>query len=311
MATKKYKKKTNKLTSVCSIIIILFLSIFYLLDKNDILSYNSILTSLGLKDYSITNGEVSVHFIDVGQGDCELIIAGDDVVLIDAGEKECGQTVVNYLNKENITEIDYVIGTHPHSDHIGGLADVINNFEIGKIYMPKISKDLVPTSSTYTNLLETIKDNELTISNCSYGEVINLENSQLIMYPPLEEYDNLNDYSIICKFVHGNNKFLFTGDAEKSAEEDLINNGADISANVLKVGHHGSNTSSSNDFLARVKPSICIISVGADNRYNHPSSKVIDRLNEYTSTIFRTDLVGTIVMISDSDGIKYVLEKEG
>lgn len=310
MARQKYKKKINKVTSIVITIIAIVLTAFYALDKNGILSYNSILTSLGLKDLPVASGEVSVHYIDVGQGDCELIMSGDKVVLIDSGERDCGQTVVNYLNKQNITKIDYVIGTHPHSDHIGGLSDVINNFEIGKIYMPKVPDDLVPTSSTYTKLLETIQNNNLKISTCKFGEIIQIDECQLIMYPPLGDYDNLNDYSIMCKLVHGNNNFLFTGDAEKAEENDLIGSGVDISADVLKVGHHGSSTSSSKDFLKKVNPSICVISVGDDNSYNHPNSKVVDRLNEYTDCVFRTDLVGTVVMISDNDGIRYTLEKE-
>lgn len=310
MARQKYKKKINKFTSIFVTIVVLIITVFFTLDKNGILSYNSILTSLGLKDLPVASGEVSVHYIDVGQGDCELVISGDKVALIDAGEREYGQKIVNYLNAQNITKIDYLIGTHPHSDHIGGLNKVIKNFEIGNIFMPKIPDNLVPTTSTYTKLLNTIQENNLKISTCNHGEIIQLDDSQLIMFPPLKEYDNLNDYSIMCKLVHGNNKFMFTGDAESSAEKDLIDSGADISADVLKVGHHGSNTSSINEFLKNVNPSICVISVGADNRYNHPSGKVIDRLYEYTDAVFRTDLVGTIVMISNNDGIKYALEKE-
>lgn len=310
MARQKYKKKINKFTSVLVTIIAICATLFYTLDKNDILSYNSILTGLGLKDNPVAEGEVSVHYIDVGQGDSELIISGDKVVLIDAGDRDYGQTVVNYLNKQNITKIDYLIGTHPHADHIGGLDDVIDNFEIGDIYMPKISDDLVPTTATYTNLLKTIQKHNLTISTCEFGEIIELGDAQLIMYPPIDDYDDLNNYSIMCEFVHGSNKFLFTGDAETEAENNLIDSGADISADVLKVGHHGSNTSSSKGFLKNVNPTICVISVGADNRYNHPSDKTIDRLSDYTNTIFRTDLVGTVVMISNNEGIKYALEKE-
>lgn len=310
MANNKYKKKANKLTSIITGIVILVFGILFLLDKVGIVNYDSILTSLGLKDNTTIDGEVCVHFIDVGQGDSELIISGNKTVLIDAGEKEYGTKVTEYLKKYNITKIDYVIGTHPHSDHIGGLETVINNFEIGEIFMPKIKDDLVPTTTTYLNLLKAIKNKGLKISSGEFGQRINLSKSELILYPPQKDYDGLNNYSIVTKLIHGKNTFLLTGDAETIEEKDLINSSADLKADVYKAGHHGSSTSSSSAFLKKVKPQICVISVGEGNKYRHPSDVAIKRMSEYTENIYRTDLLGTIVIVSDEKGLHLTYEKE-
>jgi competence protein ComEC len=249
--------------------------------------------------------DIEVHYIDVGQGDCELILAGDTSVLIDAGETEYGEKVTEYLSSLNIKKLDYVIATHPHSDHIGGLPNVINSFEIGKILMPKITGDMTSTSKSYENLLNAIKSKGLKATAAKAGLKYTLpvsdEKNAVIEFvaPVKESYDSLNNYSAVIRLVYGGTSFLFTGDAENEAEKDILADGADISADILKVGHHGSSSSSSKAFLEAVKPKLCIISVGAGNSYNHPNAKTIERLNIFTKQIYRTDLNGTVIVYSD------------
>lgn len=256
-------------------------------------------------EFEASEDELVAHFIDVGQGDANFIeLPNGDTMLIDAGESYESDTVIDYIENLGYTDIDYVIGTHPHTDHIGGLADVINTFNVTSIYMPKA----VSTSKTYENLLETIKDKGLSIHTGKAGvEVLSEDNLSIEMLAPnAEKYSSMNNYSIVLKITYGNISFLYTGDAEALSEKEIT---ADVEADVLKVGHHGSDTSSSDDFLARVNPSYAIISVGANNSYNHPSSSTIEKLEKYTNNIYRTDLNGSIIVKSDGINIEVETEK--
>lgn len=254
---------------------------------------------------SSDKADIEVHYIDVGQGDCELILAGDTSVLIDAGEAEYGEKVNEYLSSLNIKKLDYIIATHPHSDHIGGLPEVIDKFEIGKVFMPKITGDMTPTTKTYENLLNAVKSKGLKATAAKAGlkytiAVSDEKNAVMEFVAPVKDsYDNLNNYSAVIKFTYGDVSFLFTGDIEKEAEKDILAGGADISADILKVCHHGSSSSSSQAFLEAVNPKLDVVSVGADNSYNHPNAKVIERLNGFTDHIYRTDLNGTVIIYSD------------
>ena len=193
----------------------------------------------------------------------------------------------------------------PPLSHIGEHPNVINSFEIGKILMPKITGDMTPTSKSYENLLNAIKSKGLKATAAKAGLKYTLpvsdEKNAVIEFvaPVKESYDSLNNYSAVIRLVYGGTSFLFTGDAENEAEKDILADGADISADILKVGHHGSSSSSSKAFLEAVKPKLCIISVGAGNSYNHPNAKTIERLNIFTKQIYRTDLNGTVIVYSD------------
>lgn len=248
---------------------------------------------------------LTVSFIDVGQGDSIFIELPDKTnMLIDAGEAKSSNKIIDYIDNLGYDSLDYVIGTHPHSDHIGGLSRVIDSFNIGSIYMPKV----VATSKTYENLLETIKNKSLSIKKGFAGVVVEeTDNLKIEMLAPnSEEYSSYNNYSIVLKITYGDTSFLFMGDAETLSEKEIKGN---LKADVLKVGHHGSNTSSSSSFLEKVKPKYAVISVGEDNKYKHPSDEVLTRLNKYTNIIYRTDLNGTIKMISDGINIKIECEK--
>lgn len=249
--------------------------------------------------------ELTVHFLDVGQGDSTFIeLPNNKTMLIDGAEKKYATKIINYIKDLGYSQIDYILGTHPHADHIGGLSDIINTFDIGTIYMPKV----VATSKTYENLLTTIKNKNLKIKTGSSGvEILSEENlHSFLVAPNKEKYSSLNNYSLVLKLVYGNTKFLFMGDAEELSENEI---NADISADVIKVGHHGSNTSTSAKFLAKVNPKYVIISVEENNSYNHPSIETIEKIKQYTNDIYRTDLNGTIIIKSNGLEINTILER--
>lgn len=254
--------------------------------------------------FTPSSDELVAHFIDVGQGDANLIeLPNGETMLIDAGIASMGDDIIEYIENLGYDTIDYVIATHPHADHIGGMAEVIDAFNIETIYMPRA----VSTSKTYENLLETIQDKGLSIKTGRTGvEVLNEENLDIVMVAPnSEDYSNLNNYSIVLKITYGDVSFLYTGDAEEDNLEEIT---SDIASDVLKVGHHGSDTSTSKDFLEKVQPKYAVISVGEGNSYGHPAASTIELLQEYTNNIYRTDLNGTIVI--STDGVNINVETE-
>lgn len=242
-----------------------------------------------------------VHFIDVGQGDAAFIeLPGGETMLIDAGESEYGAVVSDYIKKLGYSLINYVIGTHPHSDHIGGLEEVIRKFDVKSVYMPKVSAN----TKTFEGLLTAVKEKGLSVNTARKDLfVINNDNLKVKFLSPVQEkYSDLNDYSAVVMLNYKNNSFLFTGDAGEAVESSLEGN---ISCDVLKVGHHGSNTSSSLAFLESVGPEYAVISCGKDNKYGHPHSEAIDRLLRIGALVFRTDLSGDIVIESDGNNIMF------
>lgn len=250
----------------------------------------------------IAQDNLLVDFIDVGQADSILIRNQDQVMLIDAGTNEAGDTVVNYLKELGITKINYLVGTHPHEDHIGGIDDVINNFDIGQIYMPKMET----TTKTFEDVLEAIENKNLTVTAPNKGDKIELGQAVgTFMTDPILDKDNLNLSSLVMRLEFGNTSFLFMGDAEKENEETINWPKTD----VLKVGHHGSNTSSSKKFLEQIEPEYSIIMVGKDNSYNLPKQETIDNLKSIGSEIYRTDENGTITITSNGTECKVETEK--
>jgi Predicted hydrolase (metallo-beta-lactamase superfamily) len=245
---------------------------------------------------SNVSGQLKAHFIDVGQGDSEFIELPDGkTMLIDAGVPEAGSTVVSYIKQTGYNKIDYLVATHPHEDHIGGMAQIIKTFNIGSIYMPKASTN----TKTYENLLQTIKDKGLTIKTAQAG--VQIEDGVVILAPVAgAKYDDLNQYSAVIRITDGNTHFLFMGDAGKPVEPLLT---GDISADVLKVGHHGSDTASSPAFIAKVHPKIAIISCALHNDYGHPHQVTLDTLNAAGTAIYGTYASGTITVTSDGNKI--------
>lgn len=242
-----------------------------------------------------TSGKgLTVEYIDVGQGDCALIRCGDKNMLIDCGEREYYQVVKSYLKNNGISRLDIVVATHPHSDHIGGMYMLIEDFDIGTFIMPKLSKGNIPTTKTYLNMISSLKEKSISPDYAAVGKVYNLSEAKIEILAPVNDSDELNNMSVICMLTYGKSKFLFTGDAETPVETDMIKNGADLKCNVLKVGHHGSTTSSGEKFLKKADPDVAVISVGEGNDYNHPHSEILDRLLKRDVTIYRTDEDGTL-----------------
>ena len=255
----------------------------------------------------ILDDKLFVNFIDVGQGDSIFIeLPNNETMLIDAGEKYESANVIDFINDKGYSKIDYLIGTHPHSDHIGGLTDVINSYDVKEIYLPKV----IHTSQTYETLLNTIDSLKLKVNAAFSGMVIfQDENLKItILSPTVEEYSNLNNYSVVVKLEYGATSFLFMGDAEALVEKDIIEY---ANSDVIKVGHHGSDTSSSIDFVNTVDADYAVIMSGKDNQYDLPSSNVVDRWTESGAKVFNTSVNGNIIFSSDGNNIFVEVEYEG
>ncbi|WP_353097314.1 ComEC/Rec2 family competence protein [Tissierella praeacuta] len=254
-------------------------------------------------DSEVNGDNLEIHFIDVGQAESILIKKGNESMLIDAGNNSDGKLVVDYIKNQNISNLKYVIGTHPHADHIGGLDDVIDTFGIEKIIMP----NAVTNTKTFEEVLDSIKNKGLSITKSKVGNSYELNGAEFtILAPNKEKYKDLNDYSVVIKLVNGNNSFLFTGDAEELSEKEILeNNKRLLKADVLNVGHHGSVTSTSEAFLDAVDPKFAVISAGKDNSYGHPHKEILERLEDKGIKIYRTDLQGDIIVISDGETIQF------
>ncbi len=254
------------------------------------------------RDAGMQQGTLEVHFLDVGQGDCTLLVCDGETMLIDAGDNDKGTYVQNYLQKQGIADLDYVIGTHPDADHIGGLDVVIYKFDCGTIFLPDVEND----TATYRDVLSAIESRQYRITNPTVGQTFSLGSAAVTIVAPNRDYGSeLNDWSVGVLVQNGENRFLFTGDAGEAAEADMLQNGIDLSADVYKVAHHGSNTATADAFLQAVNPDYAVISVGADNSYGHPQAEVLNRLREYGCSVFRTDEQGTIVAKSDGKTITW------
>ncbi len=245
------------------------------------------------------DGYLYVNFLDIGQGDAIFIeLPNKKTMLIDAGENYYGEGIIDYINSRGYSKIDYLVATHPHADHIGSMGYIVRNMDIGSVYMPQVSAN----TKTFENLLESISDKGLRIKSTQAGVAIIDENKLSVeaVAPSEIDEDDLNNCSIVMKLTYGDVSYLFTGDAEKAELKEITD---DISADVLKVGHHGSRTSTYKEFLEYVNPSIAVISCGENNEYNHPHKSTINLLENFNCEIYRTDQQGTIIISTDGNDI--------
>ncbi len=243
--------------------------------------------------------ELTVHFIDVGQGDCTLITQGEHAMLIDAGDNSQGENVVSYLDYLDIDTLDYLVLTHPDADHIGGADVVLYNISCETILTPDREAD----TKSWSDVVDAMDERDYEAVHPQPGDSYVLGEASFTVLGPLQDYDDSNDCSFVLRLTHGDNAFLFTGDAEETAEADILASGYTLSADVLKVGHHGSRSSTGDDFLVAVSPSCAVISCGEGNDYGHPHAATLNKLRASGVSVYRTDEQGTIIVTSDGSSL--------
>jgi len=247
---------------------------------------------------TLESGQAAVHFIDVGQGDAVLVQTTEGHVLIDGGDNHMGERVVQHLRDAGISELNYVVATHPHADHIGGLVDVLNSFQVGTIIMPNV----VHTTRTFERFLDAIEYNDVPLREPVAGSTFYVGGAVFtIIAPNSGGHDNLNNYSVSMRMVLDETSFIFTGDAEVESEMEMISAGHILYSDVLHVGHHGSSTSTTQEFFDAVSPNIAVIQLGADNTYGHPHREVRERLDGVA--VYRSDEHGDIILVTDGESI--------
>lgn len=279
-----------KLCKKYNLLILLLIALLLSSCNTSINTYNN------LKDNIL-----KVHFIDVGQGDCMLLSFNNHHMLIDSGTLESSDNLIKYLKQNNIKKFDYVLATHPHDDHIGSMKYIIKEFKIENFYAPKV----ISEESSFEDMINYLRMKNLKIKTARDGVNFTLGNAiHCEMFSPIRNtYDNLNNYSAVLKVSYEDISFLFMGDAEAESELDILKEKTDVNSTVLKVGHHGSNTSTSELFLKEVSPKIAVISCGKHNMFNHPSKDILKRLINLNIKIYRTDLDGTVVLTTNGKTI--------
>ena len=291
--------KEYQIKRILKIIILLLLIVITYYYKDNIYKPTKHKTSIiqQKEEIKVVNNDLEIYFLDVGEADCALINSNGEYALIDAGNTIDGNKIVKYFESLGITDFKYLFGTHAHEDHIGGLANVIYNFNVGTVYMPNVSSEY----KSYDNVLKALNKKNLELNNPINDEEYKLGESTLKIIYNGENEEDINNSSLIMKLTYKNKSFLFTGDTTKEVEEKILDK--DINSNLLKVSHHGSNDASSANFLVNVHPEYAIISVGKDNDYYHPHKVTLDKLNRLGTKVYRTDQDGTIIVKSDGENI--------
>lgn len=283
--------------------------VFEVICISGLTSWNKLFSFFGIVDSLQKDSDFTIYYLDVGQGDCSIVICDDEILMIDTSTSNQFYNIRTNLFMLEIDKIDYLIATHPHDDHIGSAIEIINHYEVSNIMMPKISITNQESSLMYDNLIKAIVDNDVTPNAVSYGDSFMLGSAKVEILSPTKQDDNINNMSVVFKITYKNTSFLFTGDSEKEIEKQLLRNNVDISADVLKISHHGSDSSTTKDFLSTVNPDYAIISSGKDNTYGHPSKGVIERLEEIGIIPYITSMNGNITVTSDGDKVTVVSEK--
>lgn len=285
-----------------SILLSILLAFFFLLTACSPAS----LFSSSAETKSQDSSTLEVHFLDVGQADAALLLCGSEAMLIDGGNVSDSRLLAAYLKKHKVSHLDYIVSTHPHEDHVGGLSGALNIATADRVFSPVKNHN----SKAFRDFSKYVRQQEKDLTIPKTGDHFSLRSASVKILAPQKSYDNTNDTSIVLKVSHKNISFLFTGDAERASELDLLDAGLDLRATVLKVGHHGSEISTSYPFLRAVMPEYAVLSVGKDNAYGHPSEAVLSRLRDADSTLYRTDMQGHIIATSDGNTVTFSTEKE-
>ncbi|MCQ2481461.1 MAG: MBL fold metallo-hydrolase, partial [Clostridia bacterium] len=303
MADTKSIKSIKKAATVIIAVAVVISAIILILTDSPLLK--GLENTLGRFGKVSQDAPFAVYFADVGQGDCTLLICNDKTMLIDAGENGHESDVFNLLYSQGIKQLDYIVVSHPHSDHIGGISEVIDEFGCEKLYTQKLPEGTeIDAKYTWSLIEKSAERSETEISFLSFGDSFDFGGAKVdVLGPVTIDAENLNNSSLILKITYGSTSFLFTADAESDEEMAMLEQNIDLKSDVLRVAHHGSKYSSSTEFLEAVSPRYAIISVGKNNDYGHPHEQAIQRLEEYTSEIYRTDRCGTIKALSDGKNI--------
>lgn len=300
--TKNFLKKHLK---VLVLIAILVAAICF----SEIVSWNEIYAAAEVADISQTQGDMTVHFIDIGTGDSALITQGNYNILIDSGDSSIDKKVISYLQKRGVNELDLVVATHQDKDHVGEMASIIDNFNVKDFWMPEVPEELLPETEDFTSMMLALENKGVCVKSPQKGDVFAVGNIHIQVLSPAKEYKEINDYSLVLKLKYRETEFLFTGDAgEKAEEQMLLDFGDELKADVIKAAHHGSRSSNTREFLTAVSPDIAVISTGY-NTYNLPSPQVVLRLESMGVETYQTRYSGTVVLISDGFYIEALTEK--
>lgn len=251
-------------------------------------------------------GSLQVHFIDVGQADAALVICDGHYMLIDGGNAEDSDLVYSYLERHGAKNLDYMVASHAHEDHIGGLSGALNYAKVDNALCPVTEY----SSKVFQDMVKYLGQQGKTLTVPAPGDKFELGSARVEILGPVQEYDDTNDTSIVLRIDYGETSFLFTGDMETGAEKDLLESGANVRATVLKAGHHGSDTSTGYQFLREVSPQYTVISVGEGNKYGHPSNEVLSRFRDAGTEVYRTDMQGHVIAESDGKTVTFRTEKE-
>lgn len=307
---RKRNKRLYQIAATVFLLVCLLISLNEMAQKPFLPTWDSIFAGAKLDDTTpLPAGELTIQMIDVGNADAFLISSKDTHMLIDAGERGDGEAVLQTLRERNITTLDWVIATHADADHIGGMQEVVEAVTVNRYMMSFMPKGHTPTTKTYYNLLAAIDKLDIALVEATMGYTFPLGDATVEILGPVKDFEDNNNQSVICCITYGKKRFLFMGDAETAAETALLQSGVDLSADLLKVGHHGSDTSTTAALLKQVRPTIALIPCGEGNKYGHPGRYTLMRLNEMDAAVYRADLHGDVTVRCDGESIHVTTEK--
>lgn len=308
--TKKQKKWYTTI-GICFVVVCLLIELVGMIPGIPFNGWSDVLEFFGMSQNTIApEGELEVHFIDVGNADCILVRQGEHNMLIDAGDIGDEDKIMDYLVRHGVEKFDLVIATHPHADHIGEMATVLERFPTERFLMAFMPEGKEPTTRVYLKMLEVLDDENIPLEEAEPGATYTLGTARLQVLAPLEGDSDPNAMSVVTRLTFGDRAFLFTGDAEAEVERQILTKGYNVKADVLKAGHHGSKTSTTDPFLREVAPVFAVITCGAGNSYDHPHVETLERLEEYDVTCYRADMYGDIVFTTDGASLTVKTEKE-